>query len=108
MGDRKNCIRTVNRMLLLSTYATVRLGFGTISLIRMAHDMVVTARDPHPRVGAEHMVPYLLKVGDGESQAVQRLQVLLAFIQLGSMVLLHVQGFYWFAKIARKGDLIKK
>ncbi len=95
-------------MLLLSTYATVMLGFGTVSLNRMALGVIVTAKDPHPREEAAHAVPYLSNVGQGESQAVRRLPILLAFVQLGSMVFLHLQGFYWFAKILRKGDLIKK
>ena len=91
----------------MSTHATARLGLGTISMIQMARDITTTVRDLHPEVGAAHVVPYLLRVGEGQSQEVPRLPFLLACFQLGSMGLLHFQGFYWFAKIVFKGDLRK-
>jgi hypothetical protein len=85
---------------MLSTYAIVRLGSGTVVLCRMISDMIVTFKDPHP-VGTEHLLP-----GVQEPWANQvRLQPLLALLQVGAMVLLHFQGFHWFSKILRKGDL---
>jgi hypothetical protein len=74
----------------------------------MGYDMVLTARDPHPKVGAQHMVPSLLRVGEHEAQKVRGLPILLSIIQLGSMTFLHFQGFFWFSKILLKGDLRKE
>lgn len=76
-------------------------------MIQMARDITTTARDLHPEVGATHVVPYLRSVGAGQSQKVPGLPLLVAVFQLGSLGFLHFQGFYWFAKIAFKGDLRK-
>ena len=73
----------------------------------MAHDVILTVQDLHPRIGAQHVVPSLLRVEEYGIQGVRRLPALLAFFQLGSMMFLHFQGFYWFSKILVKGDLRK-
>jgi hypothetical protein len=107
-GLREHWFRAVNKLFLLSTYAIFRLGFGTMSISDMARDMLVTWLDPKPRIGAEHVLPSLASVARGESQEVGCLPVLLALVQLVSMMLLHLQGFYWFSKIVAKGDLLRK
>jgi len=107
-GLREHWLRAVNKLFLLSTYAIFRLGFGTMSISDMARDMLVTWLDPKPRIGAEHVLPTLVSSTRGESQEVECLPVLLALVQLVSMMLLHLQGFYWFSKIVAKGDLLRK
>jgi hypothetical protein len=107
-GNRMTLIRAVNRVFLLSTYAIFRLGFGTITLFQMTSDMVTTLGNAHPIIRAEYIVPSLLHSTHGVYQEVRRPPWFLALIQLGSMGFLHVQGFYWFARIMRKGDLATK
>jgi hypothetical protein len=107
-GLREHWFRVVNKLFLLSTYAIFRLGFGTMSISDMARDMLVTWLDPKPSIGAEHVLPSLFSATSGESQDVGSLPVLLALLQLVSMMLLHLQGFYWFSKIVAKGDLLRK
>jgi hypothetical protein len=106
-GRKKTWYRAINRVILLSTYVIFRLGQGSISIFQMAYDMFLTQQDRHPKLGAQYIVPSLLRVGSEEVQEVRRLPVLLAMIQLGSMAFLHFQGFYWFSKILLKGDLRK-
>jgi hypothetical protein len=79
-----------------------------MSISEMARDMFLTWMDPEPRIGTDHVLPSLVSVGKGESQEVGRLPVLLALAQLGSMLLLHCQGFYWFSKVVAKGDMLRK
>ncbi|KAG0650645.1 Topoisomerase I damage affected 4 [Hyphodiscus hymeniophilus] len=106
-GRRKTWYRTVNRGFLLSTYAIFRLALGSMTIFQMGRDMILTRRDPHPKLGVQHIVPPLLSTGHQGVQEVQTMPVVLAIIQLGSMAFLHLQGFYWFSKILLKGDLRK-
>jgi hypothetical protein len=107
-GRKKTWYRVLNRLVLLSTYAIFRLGMGSVTIFQMGHDMVLTQRDRHTKLGVQHIVPSMLHVGIQEAQEVRRMPVLLAIIQLGSMTFLHFQGFYWFSKILLKGDLRKE
>lgn len=106
-GFRGSLARKLNRIILLATYTMVRLGTGTLTLLWMASDMLTTLQDPRPMVGVVHVVPQNPTSAVANNREVQ-LPVALAAIQLGSLALLHYQGFYWFAKILTKGDLVKK
>jgi hypothetical protein len=103
-GMRQSWVRRVNRVCILSTYATLRLGLGTYSILWMGRDMVITLMDPNPKLGMAHIVPQLRVVGEGEIQIVQGVPAYLALFQLGSMVFLSAQGYWWFGKIFLKGD----
>jgi hypothetical protein len=100
LGYRKSRGRLINRMILLTTYAIVRLGSGTIVLGRLISDMIVTYRDPY-QVRVEHLLPGVGKIGQDQLQ----LPIVLAVLQASSVAFLHYQGFTWFTKILRKGDL---
>ena len=68
--------------------------------------MLVTWQYQHPMIRAEHVIP---SMRNGEVvQEVPQMKGFLAVVQLGSMVFLNLQGFYWFAKIMAKGDLRAK
>lgn len=69
--------------------------------------MLVTLQDQRLMVGAAHVVPRLSNSDVADKREVQ-LRIALAAIQLSSLALLQYQGFYWFAKILTKGDLVKK
>ncbi|KAE9366461.1 hypothetical protein N431DRAFT_548353 [Stipitochalara longipes BDJ] len=104
-GMRKSWFRRVNRVCILSTYATLRLGLGTYSIFWMGRDMITTLMDPNPKLGVAHIVPQLRAVGEGGFQTVQSVPVYLALFQLGSMMFLSAQGYWWFRKIFIKGDI---
>ncbi|KAG9239928.1 TLC domain-containing protein [Calycina marina] len=105
-GRRQTSVRAINRLFLLSTYVTLRLAFGTLSLIQMGKDMLITSQFQHPRIRAEHVLP---SIRSGELiQEITQMRWFLAFVQLGSLTFLNMQGFYWFTKIMAKGDLQAK
>jgi hypothetical protein len=103
LGYRKSNARRINRAILLSTYALVRLGYGTIVIANLILDMCVTFRNPN-QVRKEHLLPGVGELGKDQLQ----LPPLLAVLQVGSVVFLHYQGFTWFSKILKKGDLNDK
>ncbi|KAN0092490.1 TLC domain containing protein [Hyaloscypha variabilis] len=104
-GKRLSWIRRMNRLCILSTYATLRLGIGTYSILWMGHDMVITLMDSNLKLGVAHIVPQLRVIGQGGFQTVQGVPAYLALFQLGSMVFLSAQGYWWFWKIFAKGDI---
>lgn len=103
-GYRRSRVRRFNRWCILSTYAVIRLAMGTYSLFWMASDMITTLLDPEPRLELAHVWPGARLGGEGETQVVPRPPTYLALFQMGAMVLLAAQGFWWFRKIALKGD----
>lgn len=70
----------------------------------MASDMITTLSDPEPRIRVAHVWPAARTTSEGEMQIVPQPPMYLALFQMGAMSVLAVQGFYWFRKIAMKGD----
>jgi hypothetical protein len=62
--------------------------------------MCITYKDPS-RVQKELLLPVLNQLGGDKLQ----LPLILAVLQAGSVAFLHYQGFTWFNKILKKGDL---
>lgn len=77
---------------------------GTYSLFLMMNDMVTTLRDPEPRLGLAYVWIGARMNGEENMQAVAKPPIYLALFQMGAMTLLAAQGFWWFRKIAMKGD----